>query len=88
MSIVICNECGKEISDTARSCPHCGAKGLKATGVNELQRSVGFIILIAGIIGLFIFIPNYITIGAISCSLMIIFGIYIIFAKSKKYKLK
>ena len=26
MSIVNCTECNKEISDKAKSCPHCGAK--------------------------------------------------------------
>lgn len=25
MSLVSCKECGKEISDEAASCPHCGA---------------------------------------------------------------
>lgn len=24
MSMIICNECGKEISDKAQSCPNCG----------------------------------------------------------------
>lgn len=24
MSLIICKECGKEISDQAESCPHCG----------------------------------------------------------------
>lgn len=27
--LVSCNECGREISDTAESCPHCGAKVIK-----------------------------------------------------------
>ena len=31
MSLIICNECGKEISDKASSCPHCGSP------VNELD---------------------------------------------------
>jgi len=26
MAMVKCKECGKEISDTAKACPHCGAK--------------------------------------------------------------
>ena len=26
MAMIKCNECGKEISDTAKACPHCGAK--------------------------------------------------------------
>jgi predicted amidophosphoribosyltransferase len=26
MAMTTCRECAKEISDTAKSCPHCGAK--------------------------------------------------------------
>mgnify|MGYP002537940794 CR=1 FL=1 len=26
MALVKCKECGKSISDTARTCPHCGIK--------------------------------------------------------------
>ena len=26
MALIKCHECGKEISDTAKNCPHCGAK--------------------------------------------------------------
>lgn len=25
MALILCNECGKEVSDKAESCPHCGA---------------------------------------------------------------
>ena len=32
MSLVKCKECGKEISNTAKFCPHCGAK-LKKKGI-------------------------------------------------------
>lgn len=31
MALIQCNECGKEISDKAKSCPHCGSP------VNELD---------------------------------------------------
>ena len=24
MALIKCSECGKEISDTAKTCPHCG----------------------------------------------------------------
>jgi hypothetical protein len=27
MALINCKECGKEISDTARSCPYCGFHG-------------------------------------------------------------
>jgi hypothetical protein len=29
MTLIICNECKKEVSDTAKSCPNCGAKVTK-----------------------------------------------------------
>lgn len=29
MSLIVCKECGKEVSDTASSCPHCGAPVVK-----------------------------------------------------------
>ena len=31
MALIKCYECGKEISDKAPSCPHCGAPKLVAT---------------------------------------------------------
>jgi RNA polymerase subunit RPABC4/transcription elongation factor Spt4 len=38
MALINCKECGKEISDGAIACPHCGAKintseGLKLLGL-------------------------------------------------------
>ena len=32
MALLKCKECGKEISDTAKTCPHCGAKLSKGVG--------------------------------------------------------
>lgn len=32
MSLTKCKECGKEISNKAEACPHCGAKPYKASG--------------------------------------------------------
>lgn len=32
MSLINCKECGKEISNKAEACPHCGAKPYKASG--------------------------------------------------------
>lgn len=29
MAIIKCEECGKDMSDTLRRCPHCGAKQKK-----------------------------------------------------------
>jgi len=46
MALIKCNECKKEISDTAKQCPHCGYK----------KKKIGFfwpIIMILIIIGYF-----------------------------------
>ena len=32
MALITCHECGKEISDQAAACPHCGAPEDEATG--------------------------------------------------------
>ena len=32
MAMIKCKECGKEISDQAAACPHCGAKPYKSSG--------------------------------------------------------
>lgn len=32
MALIKCKECGKEVSDNAKSCPHCGAPPSKKTG--------------------------------------------------------
>lgn len=46
MAIQLCNECGKEVSDKALSCPHCGAlQGAEkkvGTQINKFLRSIFF----------------------------------------------
>ena len=46
MALVICHECGKEVSKTARSCPHCGA-------VPQVKKNVAYYLWI--VVGLIIF---------------------------------
>ena len=65
MALISCPECGKQISDTAPSCPHCGylfststsayVKQPKPTKIGEFKQNVGggIAILAVGIIGLF-----------------------------------
>lgn len=51
MALVKCRECGKEISNTAKTCPHCGAKISRGIGcVSVVLFSVGIIIVILYII--------------------------------------
>lgn len=42
MALIACNECGKEISDKAAACPHCGAPmaTVTATPAAPLRREV------------------------------------------------
>ncbi|MDE7323058.1 MAG: zinc ribbon domain-containing protein [Lachnospiraceae bacterium] len=54
MAIIKCNECGKEISDKATSCPNCGCPITPATQKTKKKGSCLAIILI--VFGLLIFI--------------------------------
>ena len=45
MALITCNECGREISNTAVSCPHCGFQINKSEGVKKAD-AIGWIILI------------------------------------------
>ena len=38
MALVSCPECGKEISDAARSCPHCGYT-MREAAANQVKRT-------------------------------------------------
>ena len=38
MALISCPECGKEISDAARSCPHCGY-AIREAAANQIKRT-------------------------------------------------
>lgn len=53
MALINCPECGREISDHALSCPHCGYSvgiAYKEVGLNIHRGSPGKVVLILGII--------------------------------------
>ena len=75
---MFCKNCGKEISDTAKYCPECGASQSEPTPVEEApvntiqgERSnfalLGFIL---GIISIFISFKGILPIGAIVLSII------------------
>ena len=40
MALIYCRECGRQISDAAPTCPHCGyPTGVAACGANDPNRS-------------------------------------------------
>ena len=43
MALIICNDCGKEISDVAKSCPNCGAPNKKKNKSNILKEILNFV---------------------------------------------
>ncbi len=52
MALIYCRECGKQISDSAQSCPSCGAGQKVSSGPKDLGRIMFFsILLFAAIIG-------------------------------------
>jgi hypothetical protein len=53
MGMVFCRGCGKEIHETARSCPHCGAQQ-KTNSKGESDRDVsGVLLFLFGFLYLF-----------------------------------
>ncbi len=58
MALIKCNECGKEISDTAETCPSCGKKN----NMNqEATMGVKIICFLIPIVGFIIFAINIST---------------------------
>ena len=49
MALKKCKECGKEVSSTAKLCPHCGAPQPKQMGIGSviILLFVGYVIYIA-----------------------------------------
>lgn len=50
MSLVKCEECGREVSSSARVCPHCGAKSSR-TRYNEAASYIIMAIIVLGVGG-------------------------------------
>ena len=86
MALIQCPECGKQISGSAPSCPHCGyligsvGSGLptpKATILEEVKTNIlaGVGIIILGLIAV---IAGIFTIGVIIGALFILFGFSLI----------
>ena len=51
MSLINCKECGKEISKTAKSCPHCGAKNKRSNPIAVILLSVIILLIFFYIVG-------------------------------------
>jgi len=67
MALIKCNECGKEISDTAEKCPHCGIVIVgTVTGTVQPEKKKSFVpiiiiglILLGVILGIFVISPLF-----------------------------
>lgn len=60
MALINCKECGKEISDSAVRCPHCGCKTIHGEGqtVAKTQLVILIVNVVMIIIGAILFLPN------------------------------
>jgi DNA-directed RNA polymerase subunit RPC12/RpoP len=50
MAVKKCSECGEKVSSTAKTCPHCGAKG-PAKKRQETSTAIGCVVLLALVLG-------------------------------------
>ena len=58
MALIKCSECGKEISDKAKKCPHCGIKCKNENDVKVFPTSVMFILIVIFVAVIFLMM-NY-----------------------------
>ena len=56
MALIRCEECGKEISDTATTCPHCGTKTRFQVATEQKQQNGKTIAGILVAIGIALFL--------------------------------
>lgn len=53
MAMTTCRECAHDVSDQARSCPHCGSpRGTEAGTVSYWSREVGKLLVAMLVLGL------------------------------------
>lgn len=50
MSLIKCHECGKEISDEAKTCPHCGVKPKTGMGAGKAVLLTFFILIVISMV--------------------------------------
>ena len=55
MGLIACKECGAEISDSANSCPKCGAKRPASLGI---KISIGVCVLVVLVVGIAFLSPD------------------------------
>lgn len=58
MALVKCPECGKEISNTAKKCIHCGYRLMRNQEYAEIK--IAHIISVIGIIGITVLILTFV----------------------------
>jgi uncharacterized membrane protein len=49
MALIQCQECGKQMSDSASKCPNCGANRLQAVGATAFQKACAIFIILVGL---------------------------------------
>ena len=58
MALIACEECGKEISAEALTCPHCGKPSKKARNkAMDSKQGIGCILVMSGIVIALLFHP-------------------------------
>ena len=58
MALILCKECGREISDAATTCPHCGAPVKPSVPVKSNTKTYMVSALLIGIVAGIIAVAN------------------------------
>lgn len=55
MALINCQECGREVSDQAKTCPHCGAPPTKLQVVGKSLETIGCLLTLLVTIPILLF---------------------------------
>jgi uncharacterized membrane protein YvbJ len=78
MSIQQCSECGKDVSTTAKFCPHCGAQ---TSGEKTVARATSVARIVLMVIAIFSIIPSVMFGGCLGLIVPVILFILALFLK-------
>jgi hypothetical protein len=87
VALIQCQECGRQMSDSASKCPNCGAYLLQAVGATAFQKAGGVAAILLGGAVLLIAAMQGEELGVglkAACGGVIGMGSLVLFARSRK----
>ncbi len=76
MAMVFCRGCGKEVHDSAKACPHCGAPQNNASASSHSKTTLALVCFFVGMLGIHRFMVGKVGTGILHLITFGLFGIW------------